>query len=100
MYLNIFNCIFFNTIELKVLSGIEEEITVKEFTSGEFAEVACIVLRFALVMCQPQFSSAKECCVSAEFANLRFIYLNVKCSCSCITRLYHVFTNVKYIFQI
>lgn len=58
--------LFYDTIELKVLSGIKEEITVKEFTSGEFAEVACIVLRFALVMCQPQFSSAKECCVSAS----------------------------------
>lgn len=61
--------LFNDTIEIKVLSGIEKEIIVKEFTSGEFTEVACIVLRFALVMCQPQFSSAKECCVSAEFAN-------------------------------
>jgi len=53
-----------------------EEITVK-FTSGEFAEVACIVARFALVMCQPNVVSlvAKECCVSAEFANSRFMFL-------------------------
>lgn len=57
-----------------------EEITVKKFTSGEFAEVACIVLRFALVMCQPGLASARECRVSlrAEFANLRFIFLNAK----------------------
>lgn len=89
-------------IELEVLSAAVEGITVKKFTSSEFAEVACIVLRFALVMCQAglalQRENAARFSAHAEFANLRFTFLNVKTlhlvNSNVCGRAF--FTNVKY----
>lgn len=48
----------------KLTVYIAKKVTVKKFTSFEFSEVACIVLRFALVMVMP---STNKFCISVEF---------------------------------